>query len=261
MRYLAGLVLALALGVIGCSETAGTGGSAGDGGTGGVGGEGGNGEPLILQDVHCVRESEGLPPERWEAEIAAYEDADLADPANPGSIVFVGSSSIRLWQTLSEDMAPMPVLNRGFGGSVIADATHFADRIILVYEPSAVVLYAGDNDIFFGLSGDCTLRDFEAFAAGIHAAAPGTPIYYISIKPSPARWAWWEEMLRANELIEARTTTSSALHFIDVSEAMLDQDGEPIEDLYSPDGLHMSDAGYDLWTSIVQPQIATDLGF
>lgn len=126
-----------------------------------------SGEPLILQDVHCVRESEPLPPERWEGQIAAYEAADAAD----------------------------------------------------------------------------------------------RPIYYISIKPSPRRWALWEEMLRANELIEARTTTNSALHFIDVSEAMLDEQGQPIGDLYSTDGLHMSDAGYELWTSIIQPRLVTDLGF
>ena len=137
------------------------------------------GEPSFLGDVLCVRESEGLPASTWESSIEAYEASDAENAPAPGSIVFVGSSSILLWDTLSGDMVPMPVLNRGFGGSVIAHVTHFADRIVLPYEPSAIVLYAGDNDIAFGLSADCTLRDFEAFVEHIHAAAPGSPIYFI----------------------------------------------------------------------------------
>lgn len=217
-------------------------------------------EPSILADVLCVRESEGLPPSTWETSIEAYEASDAQNPPALGSIVFVGSSSILFWDTLSEDMTPMPVLNRGFGGSVIAHATHFADRILLPYEPSAIVLYAGDNDIALGLSADCTLRDFEAFVQHIHAASPGLPIYFISIKPSPSRMMFWTEMERANQLIETRSTAAEALHFIDVSEAMLDEQGEPIGDLFAGDGLHMTAAGYELWTSIVRPRLAGDFG-
>jgi lysophospholipase L1-like esterase len=219
------------------------------------------GEPSILHDVRCVRESEGLAPSTWEASIEAYEAADAQSPPAPGSIVFVGSSSILLWDTLSRDMAPMPALNRGFGGSVIANVTHFADRIVLPYEPSAVVLYAGDNDVAFGLSADCTLRDFEALVEHIHAVTPGTPIYFVSIKPSPSREDFWSEMERANQLIEARTATDPALHFIDVSAAMLDRHGRPTPELFAEDGLHMNVAGYQLWTSIIQPKLAVDLGF
>lgn len=219
------------------------------------------GEPSVVHDVRCVREAEGLPSSTWEASIEAYEASDVQSPPAPGSVVFVGSSSILLWDTLTGDMAPMPVLNRGFGGSVIANVTHFADRIVLPYEPSAIVLYAGDNDIAFGLSADCTFEDFEAFVEHIHAVAPGTPIYFISIKPSPSRMHLWNQMSRANELIEARVTTNSALHFIDVSKAMLDEQGQPVEELFLEDGLHMTPAGYELWTSIVRPELAADLPF
>jgi lysophospholipase L1-like esterase len=218
-------------------------------------------EPSILRDVECVRDSEGLAPEVWESNITAYEASDAESPPDPGSILFVGSSSIVFWDTLSEDMAPMPVLNRGFGGSVMANVTHFADRIVLPYEPTAIVLYAGDNDIAFGSSADCAFVDFEVFVDRIREAAEDTPIYYISIKPSPARWEQWPEMQRANELIRAWTTTRSTVHFIDVSGAMLGEQGEPIEALYVEDGLHLSPAGYELWTSIVQPRLAADLGF
>ena len=106
-----------------------------------------NQEPSILRDVECVRSGDEIPADVWESAIVAYEVVDVEDPPDPGSIVFVGSSSILFWGTLSDDMAPMPVLNRGFGGSVIAHSTHFADRIVLPYQPRAVVMYAGDNDI------------------------------------------------------------------------------------------------------------------
>jgi len=125
----------------------------------------------------------------------------------------------------------------------------------------AIALYAGDNDIAFGLSADCALRDFEAFVEHIHAAAPGTPIYFISIKPSPSRMDLWGDMQRANQLVEARATTEPALHFIDVSEAMLDEQGQPKGELFLEDGLHMTAAGYQLWTSIIRPRLTSDLGF
>jgi lysophospholipase L1-like esterase len=218
-------------------------------------------EPAILSTVECVRGPVSLAPEIWESSIEEYEAADLDNPPAPGSIVFSGSSSILRWDTLGEDMAPLPVLNRGFGGSVISQVTHFTDRIVLPYAPSAIVLYAGDNDIAFGSSADCAFVDFEVFVDRIREAAEDTPIYYISIKPSPARWEQWPEMQRANELIRAWTTTRSTVHFIDVSGAMLGEQGEPIEALYVEDGLHLSPAGYELWTSIVQPRLAADLGF
>lgn len=222
---------------------------------------GGAAEPSILREVECVRDSAGPPTELWNSAIEAYEAADEVSPPERGSIVFIGSSSILFWGTLGEDMAPMPTVNRGFGGSVISHATHFADRIVLPYEPSAVVLYAGDNDIAFGSSSDCTLRDFEAFVARIRATVPRTPIYYISIKPSPSRREMWPEMERANHLIAARTTTEANLVFVDVSEAMLDEEGEPRADLFLDDGLHMTPAGYALWTSIVGPRLRNDLAF
>ncbi|MFW2390568.1 MAG: SGNH/GDSL hydrolase family protein [Polyangiales bacterium] len=220
-----------------------------------------NKEPSILRDVECVREAEAIPPEVWEGEIEEYEAEDAARRPDPGALVFVGSSSIRFWETLSEDMAPMRALNRGFGGSVIAHSTHYADRIIVPYEPSVIVMYAGDNDLAFGgVSPECALRDFEAFVEKVWKAVPGTAIYFISIKPSPARWEIWDDIKRANALIEARTKTRALLEFIDISEAMLGENGEPDASLYVADGLHLSDRGYEFWTSIVRPRLLNGFG-
>lgn len=210
--------------------------------------------------LDCVREPDWVALDMWDAVIEGYEAADADSPPAAGSIVFVGSSSILFWGTLSGDMAPLASLNRGFGGSVIVQSTHYSDRIVLPYEPSAVVLYAGDNDIAFGSSPDCAAVDFSAFVERIHTDAPQTPIYYISIKPSPARQDLWDEMQRANRLIEARTASEATLHYIDVSEAMLDEQGLPIEELFIEDGLHMNSAGYEIWTSIIQPRLLEDLG-
>ena len=224
-------------------------------------GSGSSGEPSILRGAECVRDYEPVAAELWEDAIAAYERADSQRPPDPGAVVFVGSSSILFWGTLADDMSPLPVLNRGFGGSLLAHATHFADRIVMPPRPSAVVLYAGDNDISFGgLSAECVLADFDAFVAEIRAWEPDVPVYYVSIKPSISRWGDWQEMSRANALIEARTTTEASLHFIDVSEAMLGGNGEPAVSLFIEDGLHLSAEGYSLWTSIVRPVLIADLG-
>lgn len=220
-----------------------------------------SGEPSVLRDVDCVRDPNAGNPDLWEPSIQGYEAADEERPPDAGSVVFVGSSSILFWGSLAADMAPIPVLNRGFGGSVIADVVHFADRIVLPYEPSAIVLYAGDNDIAFGSSADCTLRDFEAFVEHVRAAAPATPLYFISIKPSPSRLGLWTEMSRANALIQTRAAESSAVEFIDVSDAMLDEQGQPMPELFLEDGLHLTPAGYALWASIVRPRLRKDLAF
>lgn len=210
--------------------------------------------------LDCVRDPGWVALDMWDAVIEGYEAADEEKPPASDSIVFIGSSSIWFWDTLSEDMTPLPSLNRGFGGSVIVQSTHYADRIVLPYEPSAVVLYAGDNDIALGSTSDCAALDFDDFVKRIHADAPQTPIYFISIKPSPARWDLWDEMQRANASIEARTATDATLEYIDISEAMLDAEGQPIEELFVEDGLHMNAAGYEIWASIIQPRLLEDLG-
>ncbi len=193
---------------------------------------------------------------RWEKSMAEFEKADKASFPKEGSVLFIGSSSIRMWKNVAEDMAPYPVINRGYGGSEIEDSIHFADRIIFPYKPKAIFLYAGDNDIANKKSPERVARDFKRFHALIKRELPETPVYYIAIKPSGRRWEMWPDMAKANALIERYCVQSENAVFIDSSSAMLDDNGVVMEDIFLEDRLHMNPKGYEIWTSIIKPRVA-----
>jgi lysophospholipase L1-like esterase len=194
-------------------------------------------------------------------EIAAFAEQDAAEPPPDAPVVFVGSSSIRLWTTLAEDMAPLPVLNRGFGGSQLTHVIDYVEETIVRYLPRAVVVYAGDNDLdaSTGKTAADVARDFGTLVATVHAYAPGARIYFLSIKPSKARWARWPEMERANALIAKQCAGDPRLAYVDVATPLL-ENGEPREDVFRWDGLHLNEAGYREWTRVVRPLLCRDLG-
>lgn len=192
---------------------------------------------------------------RWEADIRAFEVTDRLQPPPQGGVVFVGSSSIRLWETLEQDFAGIPVLNRGFGGSEMEDALRFADRIVLPYRPRMVVVYAGDNDLWNGKSPERVLQDFQALVRRIHDELPRTRVAFIAVKPSVARWRLEAEVRKANELVRAFAEADPRVDYIDVFTPMLGPDGTPRPDLFVEDGLHLNARGYELWSSIVEPYV------
>lgn len=200
-------------------------------------------------------------PAFFEDEIAAFEAADRASPPPERPVVFVGSSSIRLWDTLAADFAPLPVLNRGFGGSQLAHVNHYAERIVLRYRPRAVLLYAGDNDLDArtGKTAEDVLGDFERFVGLVHGAVPDARIYYLAIKPSRLRWERWPEMRRANDAIAAACERDPRLAFLDTAAPMLATGEPPAGRLFVFDGLHLSAEGYALWTDVVRPRLLADL--
>jgi lysophospholipase L1-like esterase len=200
--------------------------------------------------------------EFWESAIVAFEELDRASPPAPGAIVFTGSSSIRMWKSLKEDMAPLPVLNRGFGGSQISHVNHFASRIVLPYQPSAVVLYAGDNDLAAGSkkTPESVLGDFQRFVSIVHGAYPDTPVYFLAIKPSIRRWDRWSVMSEANRRIASFAAATESVFYVDVATRMLGESGEPRPELFIVDGLHMTGEGYALWTQILKPVLASAAG-
>lgn len=196
---------------------------------------------------------------KWEKSIAAFEQADKqqAPPSEP--VLFIGSSSIRLWD-VATSFPGLNTLNRGFGGSTIADSSHFFDRIIKPYQPKVIVLYAGDNDISKGLSPQEVFEDFKSLAQKISVSLPGTPLIYIAIKPSIKRKNLWPEMKQSNDLIAKFCAQQPNLEFADIAKPMLDNPAHsPAPELFRKDGLHLSAQGYQLWKETLLPLIEPHL--
>lgn len=189
--------------------------------------------------------------DKWAKDMAAFEEQDRKDPAL-GGVVFVGSSSIRLWD-LAKSFPGVPALNRGFGGSEIPDSVSHADLLVIKHKPAIVVFYAGDNDIANGRTPQQVFADYKAFVTKVHAALPATRIAFIGIKPSIQRWALVDKVRAANALVRDYAATDERLGFVDVDGPMLGWDEKPRKDLFVADGLHMTAKGYDVWTALVRP--------
>ena len=194
-------------------------------------------------------------PSQWEPEFAQFDAQDRATPPRPGGVVFVGSSSIRMWTTLDHDFPGVPALNRGFGGSEAGDVAQFAERIVVPYRPRVVVFYAGDNDLAAGKTPAQVLSAFQSFVATMHRDLPRTRIVFVSIKPSLARWSIVDKMRAANQLVRDLVRTDDRLAYVDVFTPMLDASGQPRRELYQADGLHMTPAGYAIWRELIGPVI------
>ena len=189
--------------------------------------------------------------DRWEREVAAFEAADRASAPPKGEVVFVGSSTIRLWD-LGASFPDLKAINRGIISSEMSDAVRLVDRIVTPYAPRIVVVYAGDNDIM-GITSEQITIGFERFVRAVHARLPATRILYIGIKPSPLRWGQVDRMRLANAAIEKFCERDDRLGFVDVDHALLGWDERPRPELYVEDGLHLSAAGYQILTALVRP--------
>jgi lysophospholipase L1-like esterase len=189
----------------------------------------------------------------FESEIRAFEKLDLLNPPVKAAILFVGSSSIRLWKDLDTAFPDHRVLNRGFGGSETSDVIYFFDRVVSVYKPSKIIFYEGDNDIANGKTASEVLADFKIFIGLVNKQLPGSPVGFIAIKPSPSRWDKHEEMEIANNRISKLAAKTPNLQFIDVYTRMLGPDGKPIPEIFLSDSLHMNERGYDIWIDAVSP--------
>lgn len=200
-----------------------------------------------------LAQEEPLDPNRWVEEIGAYTAADAASPPPHNAVVFTGSSSIALWKTLDADMNPLTVINRGFGGSTMQDLLYWLETLVLKYQPRAVVLYEGDNDI--GYANATAEEVFAAFKEFVARIQPKARIYVMSIKPSILRWNLWPEMRKTNGLIRKFCENRDGIQYIDVASSMLDERGQPRTDIFEADGLHMNGKCYELWTSIVRPTL------
>lgn len=209
--------------------------------------------PLLL--LGAGASAQRAPADAWEADMQRFAAADRAQPPAPGGIVFVGSSSIRLWTSLAEDFPGRRVLNRGFGGSTIADATRHVEPLVTRYAPRTIVFYAGDNDLAAGATPAQVRADFDAFVRAVRERLPTARILFVSIKPSPSRSALLPAMREANALIRDDARHLKNVGYVDVFTPMLDAQGRPRAELFGADGLHMNRAGYALWVSIIAPAL------
>ena len=194
-------------------------------------------------------------PTPFAAEILAFEAQDRAAPPARGGVVFVGSSTFRLWSTLAADFPTQNVLNRGFGGSTLPEVNMVVPRIVLPYEPHLIVLYAGDNDLAAGRSPEDVLGDYRRFVYLVLRDLPLARIAFVSIKPSPSRWALVGKMRAANQLVRDEIAHEPFAIYIDTFTPMLRADGRPRPELFGPDSLHMVRAGYALWREVIAPVI------
>lgn len=192
-------------------------------------------------------------PREFGDEITAFEMADSLDPQPPGGTLFVGSSTIRLWEGLDDSFPGVHVIPRGFGGSQLDDVLHYAPRIVIRYRPRLIVLYAGDNDLAAGRSPTEIFRDYQAFVELVWQTLPTTRIAFISIKPSGSRWALVGRMRETNAMIRRYAASDPRLLYVDIFNPMLGPDGRPREELFTADRLHMNERGYALWRGILRP--------
>ena len=199
-------------------------------------------------------------PQRWEKEIAAFEKQDSQNPPPKGALLFTGASSIRMWKSLPQDFPNQTILNRGFGGSQIADATYYADRIIFPYEPKMIFFRAGGNDINAGKTADQAFADYKAFVAKVRTKLPDTPIVFISLSPAPKRWNERQENKKLNDLVEAYSKQTPGLKFCDVYDLTLTPDGQAREELFIADKLHFNAEGYKLLAERVRPFVPAVAG-
>lgn len=190
-------------------------------------------------------------PERWAKAMAAFEQKDKENAPPQNAILFVGSSSIRMWD-VKKSFPDRLTINRGFGGSEISDSIHYIDTLVIKHKPRVVLLYAGDNDMSRGKSADRVVADFKKFRAALHKKLPKTRLLFIAIKPSIKRWNLYPKMKVANLAIKKICEGDELLGYVDIATPMLDDSGKPLENLFAKDGLHLNEAGYTVWNKQVR---------
>lgn len=210
---------------------------------------------IQAQEVDPARSNDSIEvdPARFENSIKAFKTWDSKNSFPADASLFIGSSSVRRWAT-AKAFPDAVIINRGFGGSHVSDINFFFDSVVKPYNSSSIFIYAGDNDIGGGKTAERVLADFEAFIALVEAQSRKTNIHYLSIKPSKARWEFWPEMDRANQLVKSLANEKSNVTYVDMASMLLDGAGQP-KDVFVDDGLHLNWRGYRLWAEAISPYL------
>lgn len=189
----------------------------------------------------------------YEPEVHELERARILSPLPANPVVFYGSSSIRLWSTLNRDLRSPRLVNLGFGGSTLAACVYFFERLVLPLQPASLLVYAGDNDLGDGRSPDDVVQSFRQLAGKVQQSCGTIPFGFLSIKPSPARRSILHRITETNQRIRRHILEIPGAFFVDLLPAMMAEDGNPRPDLFEEDGLHLSQAGYEVWTALLEP--------
>lgn len=196
-------------------------------------------------------------PMRYASEINAFKSWDKKNSFPKDAILFVGSSSIRMWPT-RESFPELDVINRGFGGAHISDVNYFIKNIVFKYRPKLIFFYAGDNDIADGKSIGTVVDDFKQFVKMTEHILPEVKIVFLPVKPSLSRWGFWQQMDEVNKEIKQWADENSLLFYLDTASPMLNENGTPKTDIFREDGLHMNLKGYMIWNKIVEKFLETE---
>jgi lysophospholipase L1-like esterase len=201
--------------------------------------------------------------EKFEEAIKSYEKQDESEVASKNTILFLGSSSIRLWESMAEDLKPWPVVRRGYGGAKFSDLAVFAPRLLKAHHPRAVVIYVG-NDITGNAVEDKSPEEvvqlFESVAATIRNQHAPAEIFLIAITPAPKRFEVWPKTKEANTKLKQACERGERMHFIETESKYLTSSGEPKPELYRDDRLHQNSDGYKIWSSIIRSALEVKLG-
>lgn len=188
----------------------------------------------------------------WD-EIKAFRAADSIQEPHDGMILFIGSSSFRLWKTVNDDFHNTTILNRAFGGATLEDVIRYQDDVVLKYKPKKIFLYCGENDIASSekVTPEVVFLRFKVLYAAMRAKFPDTPIVFVSIKPSILRWSMKDRMMTANALISNFLKDKPHAVFVNIWDNML-ENGKPMKDIFIEDNLHMNQQGYAIWTKAME---------
>ena len=190
-------------------------------------------------------------------EIAAFKKADKLKFPPKNAILFVGSSSFRMWSDVQDYFPGYTIINRGFGGSSLPDVIRYINDIIVPYQPKQIVIYCGDNDLAASdtVTAQMVVDRFKTLFTSIRKKMGNVPIAFVSIKPSPSRTLLMPKMMQANNMIKDYLTKKNKTAFIDVYHAMVNADNKPMPDIFKEDNLHMNAKGYAIWQKTIEPYL------
>ena len=206
---------------------------------------------LILSS--CVLTAQERP---FQKEIQKFKSADSAESPPKNAIVFVGSSSFRMWSDVNEDFPGRTIINRGFGGSSLPHVIEYVDEIVIPYKPKQVVIYCGENDFTNDtVTSEIVSQRFKTLFSKLRQQLPRAEIVYVSMKPSPSRQHLMKEMAAANASIRDFLKQKPRTVYVNIWDNMLDENGSPRKELFLKDMLHMNDKGYAIWQEALDPHL------